>query len=112
MTHPVDALFQVIASRRGGDTDSSYTARLLQRGTSVIARKVGEEAVETVIEALSGSKQTLTTESADLLYHLLVLWVDGGVDPRDVWDELSRRAGTSGLEEKANRTADASGKEG
>ena len=103
MTHPIDELYRVIASRKGGDPDSSYTARLFERGTSVIARKVGEEAVETVVEALAGSKKALTAESADLLYHLLVLWADAGVDPHEVWDELSRRAGTSGLEEKANR---------
>lgn len=111
MSHPIDDLFQVIASRRGGDVDSSYTASLFQRGTPVIARKVGEEAVETVIEALSGSKETLTAESADLLYHLLVLWADGGVDPQNIWDELSRRAGTSGLDEKASRMTPTSGKE-
>jgi len=104
MTHAIDELFQVIASRRDGDPDASYTARLLDRGTPVIARKVGEEAVETVVEALAGSKQGLSAESADLLYHLLVLWADAGVDPGEVWDELSRRAGTSGLEEKTNRT--------
>jgi phosphoribosyl-ATP pyrophosphohydrolase len=112
MTHPIDALFDVIASRKGGDADSSYTARLFQRGTPVIARKVGEEAVETVVEALSGSKATLTAESADLLYHLMVLWADAEVDPREVWDELARRAGTSGLEEKANRAGDLNDKEG
>lgn len=103
MTHAIDDLFRVIASRREGDSDKSYTARLFERGAPVIARKVGEEAVETVVEALAGSKQGLTAESADLLYHLLVLWAAAGVDPQDVWDELSRRAGTSGLEEKANR---------
>jgi phosphoribosyl-ATP pyrophosphohydrolase len=111
MTHPIDTLFQVISSRAGGDANNSYTANLFQRGTPVIARKVGEEAVETVVEALSGSKETLTAESADLLYHLLVLWADAGVDPQDIWDELSRRAGTSGLDEKASRTKTTTGKE-
>ena len=112
MTHPIDALFEVVSSRKGGDAENSYTARLFQRGTPVIARKVGEEAVETIVEALSGSKQSLTAESADLLYHLLVLWADGGVDPQDVWDELSKRTGTSGLEEKASRGSNPSEKEG
>jgi len=112
MTHAIDELFQVIASRRDGDPDASYTARLLDRGTPVIARKVGEEAVETVVEALAGSEEGMTAESADLLYHLLVLWADAGVDPQDVWDELSRRAGTSGLEEKANRARNAQEGEG
>lgn len=104
MSHAIDELFEVIASRRGGDPDASYTARLFDRGTPVIARKVGEEAVETVVEALAGSKNGLTAESADLLYHLLVLWADAGVDPQDVWDELARRAGISGLDEKASRS--------
>ena len=112
MTHPIDALFEVIVSRGNEAPAGSYTARLLEQGTPVIARKVGEEAVETVIEALSGSKQTLTAESADLLYHLLVLWADRGVDPQDVWNELSRRSGISGLKEKASRGTPKSGTEG
>ena len=103
MTHPIDALYQVIVARRGGDPETSYTARLFEGGTPLIARKVGEEAVETVVEALAGSSGKLTLESADLLYHLLVLWADAGVDPRDVWEELARRSGTSGLVEKTRR---------
>ena len=103
--HPLDALFRVVASRRGGDPDESYTARLLARGTPTVARKLGEEAVETVVEALSGPPERLAAESADLLYHLLVLWAAAGVAPEDVWRELARRAGTSGLEEKARRAA-------
>ena len=112
MTHPIDALFGVIASRKGGDAESSYTAGLFERGMPIIARKVGEEAVETVVEALSGSKETLTAESADLLYHLLVLWAAAEVDPREIWDELARRAGTTGLEEKANRAGGPNNKKG
>ena len=112
MTHPIDALFGVIASRKGGDAESSYTAGLFERGMPIIARKVGEEAVETVVAALSGSKETLTAESADLLYHLLVLWAAAEVDPREIWDELARRAGTSGLEEKANRAGGLNNKKG
>lgn len=108
MTHAIDALFKVIASRRGADGKTSYTAQLFERGTPVIARKVGEEAVETVVEALAGSKRGLSAESADLLYHLLVLWADAGLDPQEVWDELARRAGTSGLAEKAARSGNAS----
>lgn len=111
MTHPIDALFAVIAARRGGDPESSYTARLFDGGTPLIARKVGEEAVETVVEALAGSSEKLAAESADLIYHLLVLWADSGVDPQDVWDELARRSGTSGLVEKASRADDADNSE-
>ena len=96
-------LFAVIESRRGADPDSSYTAKLLSRGREKIAQKLGEEAVETVIAALSGDKQALAGESADLLYHLLVLWAEAGLDPADVWAELGRREGTSGIAEKAAR---------
>jgi len=103
MTHPIDELFQVIAARKGADPTTSYTASLLERGVPEIARKVGEEAAETIVEALSGPPEKLTAESADLIYHLLVLLAARDVDAEDVWRELARRAGTSGLEEKAAR---------
>lgn len=101
----LDRLFEVIASRKGGDPESSYTAKLFDRGREKIAQKLGEEAVETVIAGLAagGDPKALTAESADLLYHLLVLWADAGVRPEDVWAELQRREGTSGIEEKNNR---------
>jgi len=81
-------------------------ARLTAKGRAKIAQKLGEEAVETVIEAIRDDRAALTAESADLLYHLAVLWADAGVDPADVWAELDRRAGTSGLAEKAARGQD------
>jgi phosphoribosyl-ATP pyrophosphohydrolase len=99
----LDELFTTIEGRRGGDPAVSHTARLLAAGTPKIAQKLGEEAVETVIEALRGDATRLTAESADLLYHLLVLWSDRGVAPEAVWRELARRRGTSGLAEKAAR---------
>jgi phosphoribosyl-ATP pyrophosphohydrolase len=99
----MDALFAVIDSRRGSDPESSYTARLLSRGTGKIAEKVGEEAVETVIAALSEGPAALASESADLLYHLCVLWADAGLKPEDIWAKLAAREGVSGLTEKANR---------
>lgn len=102
----LERLFATIESRRGADPDGSYTATLFAKGRPKIAQKLGEEAVETVIEALRGDPATITAESADLLYHLLVLWADAGVDPADVWAKLSEREGTSGLEEKARRTAE------
>ncbi|MCY4591485.1 MAG: phosphoribosyl-ATP diphosphatase [Alphaproteobacteria bacterium] len=105
-THPLDELYRVIASRRGGDPDASYTARLLVRGTPEIARKLGEEAVETMVEALSGTPDGVAAESADLLYHLLVLWQDAGIDAEQVWAILEQRSGMSGLEEKASRDQD------
>jgi phosphoribosyl-ATP pyrophosphohydrolase len=92
----MDRLYAVIASRKGADPGASYTAKLFGKGTSKIAQKVGEEAVELVIEAVRGDRALTVTESADLLYHLLVLWADAGVTPAEVWTELERREGTSG----------------
>ncbi|HKK31388.1 MAG TPA: phosphoribosyl-ATP diphosphatase [Alphaproteobacteria bacterium] len=90
--HAIDNLFAVIDSRRGADPESSYTAKLFARGTAKIAQKVGEEAVETVIEGMRGDRERLVAESADLLYHLTVLWADQGIRPEDVWTELASRA--------------------
>jgi phosphoribosyl-ATP pyrophosphohydrolase len=100
----LDRLYRTVADRKGADPDSSYTARLYARGTAKIAQKVGEEAVETVIEAIRGDAGKVAAESADLLYHLLVLWADAGVEPAGVWRLLAGREGTSGLAEKAART--------
>jgi len=97
-------LYEVIAGRRGGDPESSYTARLFAEGRSTIARKTGEEAFEAIVAALGDDRTAVAAESADLLYHLLVLWAETGVAPEDVWAELARREGTSGLAEKAART--------
>lgn len=99
----IDRLFDVIASRKGGDTEASYTAKLFARGTDKIAQKLGEEAVETVIAAVTKDRDGTVGESADLLYHLLVLWADAGIRPEDVLAELERREGTSGVAEKAAR---------
>jgi len=102
----LDRLFAVIEARREGDAGTSYTARLLADGAPGIARKVGEEALETVIAALEGDSGPVVRESADLIYHLMVLWAATGVAPSDVWAELARREGTSGLTEKDLRFAD------
>ncbi len=102
----LDELYRVIEDRRGADPESSYTAKLFQDGVEAIAGKVGEEAVETVVAALSERPDALADESADLLYHLLVLWAAKGLKPSEVWAELEARQGTSGLEEKAARTKD------
>ena len=99
----LDRLYAVIESRRGADPEASYTAKLLQSGMPEIARKVGEEALEAVIEGLAGDRYKLAAESADLLYHLLVLWAACGVAPEQVWQALAARQGTSGLAEKASR---------
>lgn len=99
----LDKLYAVIASRRGGDPAQSYSAKLLADGAPTIAKKLGEETVETIIESIKGDKSRLAAESADLLYHLLVLWVAAGVAPAEVWRILEARSGTSGLAEKAAR---------
>jgi phosphoribosyl-ATP pyrophosphohydrolase len=96
-------LWRVIESRRGADPQASYTARLFVRGRTKIAQKLGEEAVEAVIEGIRGDPEKLVGESADLLYHLLVLWADVGVAPKDVAAELTRRERKSGIEEKRGR---------
>lgn len=101
---PLDALDALIRSRKGSDPASSYTAQLFAKGRGKIAQKVGEEAVETVIAALSDDAEALTGEAADLVYHLLVLLADAGLSLDDVRSELARRTGMSGLTEKANRS--------
>jgi phosphoribosyl-ATP pyrophosphohydrolase len=99
----LDRLFDTISSRRDVDPSVSHSARLLSRGRAKVAQKFGEEAVECLIEAVAGNRNALVAESADVLYHLLVMWVDLGVEPQDVWAELERRQGVSGIAEKAAR---------
>ncbi len=99
----LDRLYQIIAGRQGADPATSYTARLFAQGRGRIARKLGEESVEAVIAALTETPERLVGESADLLYHLLVLWADCGVRPTEVWAELDRRQGVSGIAEKNAR---------
>ncbi|NNC58428.1 MAG: phosphoribosyl-ATP diphosphatase [Erythrobacter sp.] len=94
----------VIADRSSAKPDESYVAKLNAKGVAAIAQKVGEEATETVIAALTGAKGDLVGESADLIFHLLVLLQARGVSLSDVFAELDRRHGVSGLEEKASRT--------
>ena len=93
-----------IAARAGADPDTSYVAKLNARGVGKIAQKVGEEAVETVIAALSGSEEELVGEAADMLFHLMVLLAERQVPLAAVMAELDRREGTSGLVEKASRS--------
>jgi len=99
----LDRLFAVIESRSGADPSESWTAKLLAGGPAAIARKVGEESVETIVAALAQDNEALAAESADLLYHLLVLWAAKGVAPEDVWRALESREGASGMAEKASR---------
>jgi len=99
----LDRLFATIESRKGADPSSSWTAKLLSGGPEKIAKKLGEESTETIIAALSQDGDALANESADLLYHLLVLWAAKGITPEEVWRALQAREGTSGIEEKASR---------
>jgi phosphoribosyl-ATP pyrophosphohydrolase len=103
MSDALERLYATIDSRKGADPKSSYTAQLLAGGTPAIAAKVTEEAAETVSAALGEGKARLVAESADLLYHLLVLWAAEGIVPAEVWAELARREGTSGIDEKRRR---------
>ena len=99
----LDRLWSVVMSRRDADPTVSQSARLLSRGPAKVAQKFGEEAVECIIEAVRGDKDAVISESADVLYHLLVVWVSTGVAPEEVWAELMRREGVSGIAEKASR---------
>jgi phosphoribosyl-ATP pyrophosphohydrolase len=100
----VARLEAVIRARRGADPASSYVAALFSKGREKIAQKVGEEATETVIAALGGDPDKLTSEAADLLFHMLVLLAEAGISPDDVLAELERREGVSGIAEKENRS--------
>lgn len=102
----LDGLYAVIKSRRGADPARSHTARMFLRGPAKIAQKFGEEAVEAVIEGAHGNGKALVLESADTLYHLLVLWAACGVKPAQVWKELKRREVRSGIAEKAARISE------
>jgi len=99
----LNRLFTTIEGRRGADPDTSYTAKLFHQGRTKIAQKVGEEAVEVNIAALAEGPDELAAESADLIYHLMVLWADACIKPEDVWAQLSKREGVSGIEEKRAR---------
>ena len=105
-------LAAVIESRRGGDPDKSYVARLFAKGPDAILKKIGEEATETVMAAKDGDRRRIVAEMADLWFHTLVALAAFGLKPQDVLDELTRREGLSGLEEFARRKAGLREKEG
>ncbi|MEZ0244365.1 MAG: phosphoribosyl-ATP diphosphatase [Sphingomonas sp.] len=102
----LDRLEAIIRERRLGDPDQSYVAKLTAKGRHKIAQKLGEEATETVIAAIADDRAGIVSESADLIFHLLVLLADAAVTLDDVRAELARREGVSGIEEKASRNAD------
>lgn len=101
--HVLDELYQVIVTRKNASPDSSYTASLLHKGLDKILKKVGEEATEVVISGKGGTGDELVHETADLLYHCLVLLAARDIPVQAVWSELQGRAGVSGLDEKASR---------
>jgi len=103
MSFTLETLEAIVARRAGADPGKSWTARLVAAGPSRIAKKFGEEAVEAVIAGASGSREELTAEAADVLYHLMVLLHARGIAARDVFEELERRTGQSGIAEKASR---------
>jgi phosphoribosyl-ATP pyrophosphohydrolase len=102
-SHPLDRLYATIEARKTADAHASYTASLLQAGKMRCAKKFGEESVEALLAAVGGSRAELLAESADVLYHLLVLWAACGVTPAEVYETLAAREGRSGIEEKASR---------
>jgi len=99
----LDELFAIVEERRGGDPSASYVAKSFAKGRAKLAQKVGEESVETVIAAMTGDRAAVIAESADLLFHLTMLWADAGVAPAEVMAALDSRRGTSGIDEKASR---------
>ncbi len=102
-TFTLSDLETIVADRLKNGDATSYTRKLADKGIAKAAQKLGEEAVECVIEVATGNREATVLESADLLYHLLVVWVDAGIRPQEVWAELARREGISGIAEKAAR---------
>jgi phosphoribosyl-ATP pyrophosphohydrolase len=100
MDDSIERLFDAVQDLKKGDPTRSRTARLIRAGRSKIAKKLGEEAVEVVIDAMQGDREAVVRESADLLYNLVVLWVSTGVKPQEVWAEMRRREEMFGIAEK------------
>ena len=100
MSDSLDRLYGAVQAARNADSSSSRTARLLRAGRAKMAKKLAEEAVEVIIDAMHGNREAVVHESADLLYNLIVLWVSSGVQPKDVWREMERRERLFGIAEK------------
>jgi phosphoribosyl-ATP pyrophosphohydrolase len=100
MSDSLERLYVAVLAARDLDPATSRTARLFQRGPSKMAKKLAEEAIEVVIDAVNGDSQAVIRESADLLYNLTVLWASAGVRPEDVWREMARREDMLGIAEK------------
>jgi phosphoribosyl-ATP pyrophosphohydrolase len=100
MADSIDRLYQAVVAAERADPTTSRTARLLRAGRGKMAKKLAEEAIEVVIDAMNGQTDAVVKESADLLYNLVVLWVAAGVHPKDVWAEMDRRERLMGIAEK------------
>ena len=100
MTDSVERLYDGVIAAKHGDPTRSRTARLLRSGRAKMAKKLAEEAVEVIIDAMHGGRDAVIRESADLLYHLVVLWGSAGVSPKEVWKEMDRRERLLGIAEK------------
>ena len=105
MSDSLERLYQAVLAARDLDPATSRTARLFQRGPSKMAKKLAEEAIEVVIDAVNGNAPAVVRESADLLYNLTVLWAAAGVKPEDVWSEMERREDMLGIAEKLPKSA-------
>lgn len=103
LTDMFERLFVIFDERKNANPEESYVAKMYLKGRSKIAKKVGEEGVEVALAAVENKERGLVKESADLLFHLLLLWHQAGVKPEDVAAELARREGTSGIAEKKSR---------
>lgn len=105
MTDILQSVYTTIKHRQQlGNSDTSWTAKLLNSGTEKICKKLSEETTETIMGAIRNDPDNVIYESADVLYHLMVLWADQGITPNQVLNELARRQGISGITEKNNRT--------
>ena len=100
MVDSLDRLYEAVLAARSADPATSRTARLLRAGRSKVSKKLAEEAIEVVIDAMQGNSTAVVRESADLLYNLVVVWVASGVHPKDVWGEMQRREQLLGIAEK------------
>ena len=98
----LEKLYNDLLKKKILDKEISYTSSLLQE-KNLLAKKIGEESIEVILEYLDNNKKNLIKESADLLYHLIVMWISADVKPIDIWNELQKRKGTSGLNEKKSR---------
>jgi len=105
MSDSLERLYQAVIAAKDLDPEMSRTARLFQRGPSKMAKKLAEEAIEVVIDAVNGKADAVVRESADLLYNLTVLWASAGVKPEDVWREMERREKMLGIAEKLPKSA-------